>query len=249
MRTTFPLKALIPFAATAGNLVFGLVSLVLAASGRFEGAAWCIVYSAILDKADGTLARALKVEGAFGMEMDSFADYTAFGIAPGALTWFLAAAHLEGFALVLAALGGLAMPLAAATRLARFNAVTHEDHRFFEGVPTTLIGGLVATFLLSLLDLSVAPGISAQWMIPACLAGGWLMVSRVRIPKIQRQQRRWKDVGQWVVIGGLSILAVFQKAPEAHFLLGSAFVVVSFLRHGRFGKEAPPVSGTGGGER
>mgnify|MGYP001286541082 CR=1 FL=1 len=246
---TFPLKALIPFAATAGNLVVGLLSIVLAASGRFEGAAWCIVYSAILDKADGTLARALRVEGSFGMEMDSFADYTSFGIAPGTLAWFLAAAHLEGFALVWVALGSLAMPLAAATRLARFNAVTHEDHYFFEGVPTTLIGGILATFLLSLLDLGVAPGIAAQWMAPACLAGAWLMVGRIRIPKIQRHGRRWKDIGQWVVIGGLTILAVFQKAPEAHFLLGSAYVALSFLRHGRFRKEASGASGTGGGVR
>ena len=245
---TFPLKALLPFAATAGNLVVGLLSIVLAASGRFEGAAWCIVYCAILDKADGTLARALGVEGAFGMEMDSFADYTSFGIAPGALTWFLAAAHLEGFALVWVALGSLAMPLAAATRLARFNAVTHEDHRFFEGVPTTLIGGLLATFLLSLLDLGVGPGVAAQWMIPACLAGAWLMVGRIRIPKIQRQGRRWKDIGQWLVIGGLTILAVLQELPEAHFLLGSTYVAVSFLRHGRFGKETSTVSRAGGGE-
>jgi len=242
-------RAMVPFAATAGNLVFGLLSIVLAASGRIEWAAWCIVYSAILDKADGTLARALGVQGAFGMEMDSFADYTSFGIAPGTLAWFLAAsAPLEGFALVLVALAAVSMPLAAATRLARFNAVTHEDPCFFEGVPTTLIAGLVATFLLSLLDLGVSQAAAAQAMIPACLLGALLMVGRIRIPKIRRHGSRFQDVGQWVVIGGLSVLAVFQKAPEAHFLLGSIYVAWSFLRHGRFPKTDSAVSASEGGK-
>ena len=39
------------------------------------------MYSAILDKADGSLARLLKAGSEFGMQMDSLSDFAAFGIA------------------------------------------------------------------------------------------------------------------------------------------------------------------------
>lgn len=239
-----PLKAALPTLATSGNLVLGLVSVALSASGHFEGAAWCVVYSAILDKVDGSLARALGVSGQFGMEMDSFADFSGFGMAPGFLCWFYCAPPgSPGWLMAWVGACAVLLPLLAAIRLAKFNSVTHEDPGFFQGVPTTLIGGLFATLFLSLLDLQV-PRSAVAWVMPsAAVVGGLLMICTVRIPKMKRQATRWANVGQWGAIGALTVLAIAQELPEAHFVLGTIFVVYGAIRYGRGGGEATPPGG------
>jgi CDP-diacylglycerol--serine O-phosphatidyltransferase len=245
------LKAAAPSVVTSGNLVVGLVSIALSAMGHFEGAAWAIVYCGILDKADGTLARALKVQSSFGMEMDSFADYTSFGLAPAALTWFLCtAAGIPAFPLWVWIGGAAALvPVAAAIRLARFNSVSHEDPTYFSGVPTTMVAGMFATLYLSLVDLKIP--MDPVWIMPsAAIAGAALMVCGLRVPKIKGSAQRWKNVLLVGILLALTILAVAQVLPEVMFGLGFFYVVIGSLRSRRTDGQGPGVgvSSRPGGE-
>lgn len=225
------LKAAAPSLVTSGNLVIGLVSVALSALGHFEGAAWAIVYSGILDKADGSLARALHVQGPFGMEMDSFADYTSFGLAPAALTWFLGTAGgVPAFPMWLwIAVCAALVPIAAAIRLARFNAITHEDPAYFSGVPTTMVAGLFATGYLSLVDLGIP--VNPAWVLPsAAVVGAALMVCNLRIPKLKHRPQRWKNILLAGLLLMLTVFCVVQVFPEAMFLLGCVYVIGGSLQ-------------------
>ncbi len=225
------LTAAAPNLVTTGNLVVGLVSIAMSAMGHFQGAAWAIVYCGILDKVDGTLARKLGVQSQFGMEMDSFADYTSFGLAPAALCWFLCTAHGIPAApmWIWIAFCAALLPVSDAVRLARFNACGHEDPSFFSGVPTTMMAGLIATFYLSLVDLQVS--IDPAWLLPsAAVVASALMVCRLRIPKLKGQPSRLRNVMLVSTLLGMTMIAVLQVLPEVLFCLGCVYVIGGSIR-------------------
>src|SRR5207244_10742029 len=122
------------------SLVLGLASAVCSVKGRFDLAAWMILWGTLLDKADGTAARLCKATSGFGVEFDSFADFVTFGIAPAALVYFRLEAH-TAHADWLAAAAGLYV-LALAVRLSRFNITTGGESVFY-GIPGTMVGAVV----------------------------------------------------------------------------------------------------------
>lgn len=100
-----------------------------------------IYIAAILDLLDGYLARHLNVSSEMGKQLDSFADFVTFGIAPIALfisnmpsvTWFII--------MIL-----LLYPLAGGYRLARYNIQGH--CQYFVGLPITASGFILVTAIL-----------------------------------------------------------------------------------------------------
>ena len=115
-------KYLVPNGFTALSMVLGLAAIALAASGDTDLAAWLILWGVLLDKLDGGAARLLGASSSFGAEMDSFADFITFGVAPSALVFF----SLTGGVIDQAGEGTVAgacavYTLAVAIRLARFN--------------------------------------------------------------------------------------------------------------------------------
>jgi CDP-diacylglycerol--serine O-phosphatidyltransferase len=78
-------KSIIPNSFTTGNLLGGILAIILIFSGRLDLAPWCIFASALFDFFDGFLARMLKVDGEMGKQLDSLADMITFGVAPGLL--------------------------------------------------------------------------------------------------------------------------------------------------------------------
>ncbi len=178
-----PIKKALPSLVTLTGMVLGLVSLVWSATGFPVVAGWFVLYCVLLDKLDGIVARALHVASDFGMEMDSFSDFTTFGIAPAALLWFGLAP--EGWTALWTAAACVVYVACAAIRLARFNVVTHEDHLFFSGVPTTFAAAIFASFFLVVHDAG-----QPAWLVfvgPSILiALAALMVSSLRIPKLRR---------------------------------------------------------------
>ena len=79
---------MVPNAITSASLLIAIVVVFKAMEGKFEEAAWLVVLCVLLDKLDGTAARALRASSRFGMQLDSLVDFLAFGISPG-LTVFM----------------------------------------------------------------------------------------------------------------------------------------------------------------
>jgi CDP-diacylglycerol---serine O-phosphatidyltransferase len=144
------------------------------------------------------------------MQLDSFADFLNFGVAPA----FLVLTYLSGrpdlpyfdrtstaHTLLFVACGGYM--LCAVFRLARYNVLTDDQipTKMFFGFPTTLAGGLLAIWMLLFLkyDPTTAPAFggaklfgddfqtpSAVWTyFPIAVAVlGYLMASRLPMPKV-----------------------------------------------------------------
>ncbi|HUG45591.1 MAG TPA: CDP-alcohol phosphatidyltransferase family protein [Sphingomicrobium sp.] len=137
-------RALIPNAVTALALCFGLTGIRFAVGGEWDKALGAIVFAGILDAMDGRIARLLRAESRFGAELDSLSDVIAFGVAPALVLYLWSLADAPEFGWIAA----LALAIACALRLARFNAQIDADEQphksagFLTGVPAPAGAGL-----------------------------------------------------------------------------------------------------------
>jgi CDP-diacylglycerol---serine O-phosphatidyltransferase len=157
------LRYLAPNLITLSSMIFGLVSLWASHNGKWELAAWMIIYAVLTDRLDGLVARAVKGTSELGGQLDSFADFLNFGVAPAFLVltfettmsakfpeYDLPFADGTAHTLLFVVCGGYM--LCAVFRLARYNVLSDDQipTKIFFGVPTTLSGGLIAIWFLLL---------------------------------------------------------------------------------------------------
>jgi CDP-diacylglycerol---serine O-phosphatidyltransferase len=164
-------KSWIPNILTSLNLFAGLVAIMLTITSHVYWAAALIWAAALLDGADGRVARRLDVTSDFGKELDSLADLVSFGVAPAILINYMAFQEYSWWIYLVVSM----FPVAGALRLARFNVQNIKG--YFVGLPIPAAGGLltlVALFSPGLPDL-------VSILILVVLAG--LMVSTIRVPK------------------------------------------------------------------
>lgn len=137
------LRALLPNAITAAAMCSGLTGIRFAMSGQWSLAVGAIILAGVLDGIDGRIARLLNAQSRFGAELDSLADSLSFGTAPALVLylWTLDDVRLGWFA-------ALALAVACALRLARFNAQIdvdvqpHKSAGFLTGIPAPVGAGL-----------------------------------------------------------------------------------------------------------
>ena len=183
----------VPNTLTLGNLTLGFVSMLITSEAipgpkyqnSFVLAGLFIILAALFDGFDGIAARALNAQSKLGAELDSLADLTTFGIAPGFLVYkmFLNSYRADIFGtgvqfpygMLIAAI----FPICAAYRLARFNA--DHDPRYFSGLPSPVAGIFVGLTPLTFTVETLPHGIS----IPIFVIVALLMVSTIRFSKPQ----------------------------------------------------------------
>mgnify|MGYP002777954848 FL=1 len=137
------LRALLPNAITAAAMCSGLTGIRFAMSENWSLAVAAIIFAGMLDGIDGRVARLLNAQSRFGAELDSLADSLSFGTAPALIIylWTLNDLRLGWFA-------ALALAVACALRLARFNAridldvQPHKSAGFLTGIPAPVGAGL-----------------------------------------------------------------------------------------------------------
>jgi CDP-diacylglycerol--serine O-phosphatidyltransferase len=187
VRGGIPFRALVPNAVTALALCFGLTGVRFAFTAsqgndsHWEIALACIIGAGVLDGMDGRIARLLRAESRFGAELDSLSDVIAFGVAPALVMflWSLAAAPQFGWT------AALALAVACALRLARFNARIDSDEQphksagFLTGVPAPAGAGLafipIYLWLVTGLEIFRAWYVTMPWVLFVAL----LMISSV----------------------------------------------------------------------
>ncbi len=140
-----PLRFLLPNLVTLLAVCAGVTAIRLGIDGRYELAVGAVILAAVLDAIDGRLARLLKGTSRFGAELDSLADFVNFGVVPAMLIYLWSLHALKNLGWVIA----LALVIACALRLARFNVMLEDDdapewHKaFFVGIPAPA-GALLA---------------------------------------------------------------------------------------------------------
>ncbi len=173
---------------TIASLLLGLVSLIFTTTGFLTTAALCLLGCVLLDGCDGNLARKWQVTSPFGAQLDSLADMTSFGVATAMLTYYWLSQKEPNLWLLVGVVSGL-VALLGAIRLARFN-VTPKDDRYFAGIPTTFVAGIIAAVYLT------SPNLESAWAFGLVGVLAVLMVSA--FPYFKPTQLRRVPV--WVVI-------------------------------------------------
>ena len=221
-----------PNVVTCIGMTAGLISIRESITGDFVSAAWFIMLSVLLDKLDGTVARLLKASSRFGMELDSLSDLITFGLAPGILVLAImtGAGSAEPLATswplqTLTYVGCFFYVIASALRLAKFNVLT-EDYgkRFFFGLPTTAAGALSCSYFLTIIKYRM-PLIFIEVLPLMLLMFGFMMVSRLPLPKLGMRQARWLNVFQGGCVVVSYIFGLIRIFPEFIFGCGMTYLV------------------------
>ena len=198
------LRRMLPASITFIGLVCGFAAVVLALHQELARAGICILGGYILDALDGEVARRLRVESAFGLQLDSLSDIVTFGIAPSvlayqysrqlsitpAITWVVCSGYIVG----------------GAFRLARFNLLPHK------GSQSDNIGLTISTSGATLVLIVLANGLYDQGLFPEgvfpvlIVVLTLLMISRIRYPALFPLVRRlWLDLVGLSILGALAI--------------------------------------------
>lgn len=219
-------RYVVPNAITCASLLVGLIAVALAfIVGGYVDAAWLVVLSVLLDKLDGTAARALGATSDIGMQLDSFADFVTFGIAPGTMLFAaglnanrLGTTELwQGDAgLILLGASCATFVLCACIRLAKFNVLQDDlppdAPKVFYGMPTTFAGGLTAILYI------LAAKYQATWLMEAlpliAVSLGALMVSNIPLPKLVLREEKWINAIQVFSVVGTYVCGLFRLFPE-----------------------------------
>ncbi|MFZ8885798.1 MAG: CDP-diacylglycerol--serine O-phosphatidyltransferase [Steroidobacteraceae bacterium] len=172
---------LLPNLLTTGCLFSGFYAVVAAIDGNLIQGAMAIFLAMVFDGLDGRVARMTGTESLFGKEYDSLADMVAFGLAPAIVCYQWGVDRIAEYGLAWGRLGWVAAffyTAAGALRLARFNARTVADKRYFEGLPSPSAAAVVAAFvwLATKYGLEGLPALVLGFLVTA--TAGALMVSR-----------------------------------------------------------------------
>jgi CDP-diacylglycerol--serine O-phosphatidyltransferase len=176
----------IPNALTLGAVLCGLTAIRLSGEGEFSVAMAAIFAAAVLDVADGFAARRLSAQTAIGAELDSFADFLNFGVAPAMLLY---SHHLHLFG----AVGWLIVAsyvFATGLRLARFNVQSREvwgvvEDKWFTGLPST--GAAVLVLIADAMfgvRTSASSGEEIAFLAGTIIVLSVLMISTVPVPSV-----------------------------------------------------------------
>lgn len=256
------LRYLAPNLVTFTSILFGLLSLRASMDGRFYDASWFVLFSVLTDKLDGFVARLVKGTSEFGVQLDSFADFLNFGIAPATI-WYTFLTRAPGLSFadgrghVILVVATIAWVLAVTFRLARYNVVGDDPNcrRIFFGVPTTLAGGCLMAFFVAalkyggpevqafaqasfdeprLLGSDVLWGIGVWKAFPVLIfLGAVLMASAVRIPKLGLSKSKALTVFIFANVFCGYVAGFSRKLPE-YLTFASLLWIVASVIWGQF---------------
>jgi CDP-diacylglycerol--serine O-phosphatidyltransferase len=246
-RHGIPLRAIAPNAVTALALCCGLTAVRFAVDGEWDKALVATIAAGILDGIDGRIARMLQGESRFGAELDSLSDVIAFGVSPALVMYLWSLQTLPRYGWLFS----LALALACALRLARFNAAIdvedqpHKSAGFLTGVPAPAAAGLAFLPVYLWLETGVewlrSPAVVAPWLLFVAI----LMISNVATfswGSIRpRRNVRLEVIGLFALVGAalFSVPWIMLTAICAIYVTLIPFSIRSYTRVKRLRAAAP----------
>jgi CDP-diacylglycerol---serine O-phosphatidyltransferase len=229
-RKSAALVQTIPNLVTCIGLSCGLISIFMSMAGNYAQAAWFIALCVLLDKLDGTTARLLNAGSEIGVQLDSLSDFVTFTVAPAML--YVAILTQQGTVFstmprsLLIYTSAVVYVIAGAARLARFNCEAQDGgiQRFFQGIPTTVVGAFAAMFYL-VISKYVPLDSYAAALPPLLLLLAISMVCGLYLPKLGKTGS--KMVNLFFVLNTPTVIGcvVFQLCPE--YLLSILVIYLS----------------------
>lgn len=240
---------LLPSLLTAGNMVCGLLAIQNTLDGNFSKAAWYILLAVIFDGLDGKIATLARAVSLFGINFDSLADLTSFGIAPALLIYNLpyqSDARISVF---------IIFALCSALRLARYNVQAAREMRGdFTGLPAPAAASAMASTYLLLSHREAAGHVTLfdeRWVYLSlhllALVLAFLMVSRIRYPNLSHLKVEGRKPFNYLVAAVILIGVAAVEWRVAVFLASWAYLVFGALSYLLRRRRAPVPASSGNG--
>lgn len=192
------MKKHIPNIITCCNLICGCIATGAAFHHHFSTAFLFILLGAGFDFFDGMTARALKVSGKMGVELDSLADVVTFGVAPSAMlfTLFSVVRYPEliynNFWFTFMPFTGFLVAAFSALRLAKFN-IDERQHTTFIGMPTPANAIFWAALISSSEAYLTSPMFNAPFLLAFEILFCWLLVCDIPMFALKFKNMSWAD--------------------------------------------------------
>lgn len=180
---------------TYGSLVSSMAGLLLGFCGYPAQAALCLLICAILDAFDGTVARTksdrTEKEKRYGIQIDSFSDFMAFGILPCAVGYGLFIKNNQPvWMIVLYGIASCLLALAAMIRLANFNVEeecrqeeTQDKRNTYTGMPVIITAGIMPLLVIAIKLLNLETVSFALFVVSMPVLGLLFLHKKVQIRK------------------------------------------------------------------
>lgn len=174
---TLQLKYAIPSLFTLCAIAASFYSLLQAASGLFNLAAYGVIAAMVFDSLDGRSARFTNTCTAFGASFDSITDMLAYGVAPAIMLYCWGLFRLGRIGYLVCFI----FCACTALRLARFNVMQAVvDKRYFQGLSSTMAGGFVVTFILACVQYQIYNTLILWLAVVLSVTAAFLMVSNLK---------------------------------------------------------------------
>lgn len=216
---SLPFRKIIPNMITSGNILSGILSMILTLQGHYQPAAWLIMAAVFFDAMDGKMARSLGGSTEFGVELDSLADAVSFGAAPALLFY---AVFLWGWFGIIGALSAAFFGLCGALRLARFN-VCHAPGPF-QGLPIPAGGLFLASMVMG--GLAIPPVLASLLAVGT----GVLMVSNIPYGNLKRLRGGNVNRMKVAFMFALTVTLIFTLQGKAPLAAMCIYVTSGFFR-------------------
>lgn len=214
------------------------LGVIFGFNNRLYLSSFMIFGAVILDFFDGFIARLLKVQSPFGIQLDSLADAVTFGVLPGCIFYQLLAAafHLEPGALyvpVIWLMPAFLIPICSVCRLAKFN-IDERQQSGFIGLATPAMALFTASLPLIIFTdaYHLAPVILNKWILYSIiLIFSWLMISNIPMFSLKIKNLGWRGNELRVIffLLGIFFIAFFKYTGIAATIL--LYVLLCLVQH------------------
>lgn len=229
----------LPNLITCGNLLCGCLAIVNIFHGRPDHAVMFVSIAALLDFADGFVARMVKNMSEFGKQLDSLADMVTFGLVPAIALFhlMLKSQFLEMYDNILLykilKYYMFIVAVFSALRLAKFNTDSRQSVNFI-GLPTPANAFLIISFSMIVYynQFGLQRYILNPWMLVglATLSSS-LLIAEIPLISLKFKNFAWKDnKAQYLLLTITSILLPVLKFAAVpliilfYFLFSSLFL-------------------------
>ncbi|MCK5127067.1 MAG: CDP-diacylglycerol--serine O-phosphatidyltransferase [candidate division Zixibacteria bacterium] len=199
-------RPIFPGVFTVGSIFCGFLSIISAAEGDPNTAAWLILLAAFLDGLDGKVARLSGGVSDLGKELDSLADFLSFGIAPAFLVYTFKLNAFGKWGWII----GLVYITASGYRLARYNLLaTSEEKGNFLGLPVPVAAVTLAGYVLFCYEVWGSLEYH-EYLISFMLIFAGLMVSQVEYDAIPDSFNTRENRIKLLYIVALALAVIFK---------------------------------------
>lgn len=193
--------------------------------------------SALVDFADGFIARWLNASSELGKQLDSLSDLVSFGVAPSVIVYQFLRMSFAKDAAGIDASYWLLVPsffiaMAAAYRLAKFNLDSRQQTHFI-GVPTPAVGMLIASFPLIYWhtdSVFVVSLLTSKWLWYALIGLlSWLMLSEIPILSLKFKTFKLSDNLPKLVLVLVAVFSVLFLGWISVPIIFIAYIILSLF--------------------